>query len=227
MKLIPIAALLLLLTACTTQPSAENADADPFDLQDPIKPVNEVVFGFNLGADRHVIKPVADAYHEVPDLARSGVSNFLSNLHEPANVVNNVLQLDIDAAARSFWRFTLNTTFGLAGLRDFAGENGLPSKDTDFGKTLGRYGIGEGGYVVLPLLGPSTTRDTAGKAVDWFLDPVGWVLTTPQSIAQGVSDGLVAREENDAIVDQLYYQSLEPYSATRASYLQHQAFDWK
>jgi phospholipid-binding lipoprotein MlaA len=171
-----------------------------------------------------VIKPLATAYHYIPGWGRSGISNFLTNLSEPSNVINGVLQLDPNITFTSFWRFALNSTFGLGGLRDFAGENGLKYQYQDFGKTLGRYGIVDGAYVVLPLAGPSTVRDTSGKAVDWFIDPVGWFLNTPETIAQICADGITTRDEQSAIIEQLYYQSLEPYSATRAAYLQRQAF---
>lgn len=209
------------LSACTTAPANSG---DKFEAQDPIKPFNESVFAFNLAADEYAIRPIAQAYHELPLWARGGIGNFLTNLGEPANAVNGVLQLNPQIALTSFWRFALNTTFGFAGVRDFAGENGLKIKKTDFSQTLGRYGVADGAYVVLPIAGPSTARGTAGTAVDWFLDPVGWVLTTPESIAQVAANGIATRDDSGKIIDQLYYDSLEPYSATRAAYLQHQAF---
>lgn len=226
MKSWNIIALCLLLAACATQPSPKPvAVADSFERQDTIKPLNEAIFAFNLKADTYVIKPVAETYHQVPDIVRGGVSNFLSNLHEPAHMVNGVIQLNPDITFTAFWRFMLNTTFGFAGVRDFAGENGLHEKGTNFGKTLRHYHVGEGAYVVLPILGSSTVRGTTGLVVDTFLDPVGYVLSAPLSIAKGVSSGIVAREENADIIDQLYYKSLDPYSATRAAYLQHQALE--
>ena len=220
MKRIFVLTGMILLSACATAPNSD----DPFDARDPIKPVNQAVFSFNLEADRWVIKPVTTVYHHIPDWGRSGISNFLTNLSEPSNVVNGALQLDPNITFTSFWRFALNSTFGLGGLRDFAGENGLKYQDQDFGKTLGRYGVIDGAYVVLPLAGPSTVRDTSGKVVDWFIDPVGWFLNTPETIAQITADGISTRDEQSAIIEQLYYQSLEPYSATRAAYLQHEAF---
>lgn len=223
-KKILIAALLL-LGACAAPPDKNtDSEVDAFELQDPMKPFNQAIFRFNLAADRYVIRPVADAYHYVPTAVRGAVGNALSNLSEPANAANGLLQLNPDVTFTAFWRFTLNSTFGFAGMCDFAAENGLKSKDTDFGKTLGRYGVAEGAYVVLPLAGPSTVRDTAGIAVDWFLDPVGWFLTTPEAIAQMSANAIATRDGDDAIINQLYYDSLEPYTATRASYLQHQAF---
>ena len=211
----------LLVAACASQPSAGGYD-DPFDAQDPIKPLNQSVFGFNLKADSYVIRPVAETYHHVPSWGRQSIGNFLSNLGEPANVVNGVLQADGTLAFTAFWRFALNSTIGFGGMRDFAGENGLKNSDTDFGKTLGVYGAPEGAYLVLPLAGPSTVRDTVGMSVDWFLDPVGWLLTTPESVAQIVADAITTRDAEAPLINQFYYDSLEPYSATRAAYLQHQ-----
>ena len=210
---------LLLLTGCT----APQGD-DPFEARDPLQPVNQKVFAFNVVADRYVIRPAAQGYHYLPLWSRVGIDNFLTNLSEPSNVVNSLLQLDPEGTLTSFWRFTLNTTFGMAGLRDFAGENGLKDHPTDFGRTLGRYGVPKGAYVVLPVMGPSTLRDTAGQGVDWFLDPVGWVLTTPAQIAQAVVDGVNTRDQQSGVIDRLYYQSLSPYVSTRATYLQHEDF---
>lgn len=210
----------LFLSACNNAPNSE----DPFDARDPLKPLNEQVFSFNLAADRWVVKPAAEAYHVLPGWSREGIDNFLTNLEEPNNFVNGVLQLNPKTAFTSFWRFALNSTIGFGGLRDFAGENGLKNQDTDFGKTLGCYGVADGAYVVLPFAGPSTARDTTGKVVDWFLDPVGWFMTTPETIAQITVDGINTRDNESAVINQFYYHSLEPYTSTRAAYLQHQAF---
>ena len=221
-------ATLLAMTACNSASNCvnnENTVGDPFDTCDPARPFNEQVFGFNLFADRNVVGPVAHGYHQtVPPLGRKTVDNFLTNLKEPSNFINSTLQGDATAAATSFWRFVLNTTVGFAGIRDFAGENGLKYKDQDFGKTLGSYGIGDGAYVVLPILGPSNVRDTTGKVVDVFLDPVGWVFTTTESVIQDTADGINQRNQNNGVINQFYYQSLDPYTASRAAYLQHQAF---
>lgn len=221
MKKIYAFTALLLLSGCVTPPIK---DGDPFDAKDPIKPVNQQIFAFNLVADKNVIKPVAETYHQAPEEARDVVSNFLSNLGEPENFVNGVLQLDPELALTAFWRFVLNTTYGLAGTRDFAGENGLKEKDTNFGKTLGRYKLDEGAYVVLPIIGPSTVRDTVGKVIDALIDPVGMAISTPEAIVKASANGIVTRDGKSKVIDQLYYESIEPYSATRAAYLQHQAF---
>jgi phospholipid-binding lipoprotein MlaA len=223
-NILALLAVAALLSACGDYDHCvdNNSEGDAFEKCDPYKPVNEKIFTFNLYADKWVIGPVAHAYHEVPDEGRAAVSNFLTNLSEPLQVIDTTFQGNLQGAGISLWRFILNSTFGFGGLRDFAGENGLPYQDQDFGKTLGTWGIDQGPYVVLPLVGPSTTRNTGGYVVDWFADPVGWYENTWTDVGQTVADGIVTRDEQDAIVDQLYYQSLEPYSATRAAYLQHE-----
>ena len=226
MKKYILTVLAALLTSCASlhPQGQDDADIDPFELRDPIRPVNHAVFSFNLKADKYAVKPVADTWHHAPSWVRSGASNFLSNLGEPANVINGVLQLNPDIAFTALGRFIINSTVGVAGLADVAADNGINNKGTAFAETLGHYGVTQGAYVVLPLAGPSTVRDTTGLVVDWFMDPVGWFLTTPQSVAQATSDAIVAREESGDIVDQLYYTSIDPYTASRAAYLQHQAF---
>lgn len=228
MKKALILTLLVLVTACSSSSECSRTPAvgtgDPFDACDPIKPVNESIFQFNLMADEYVIAPVAHAYHYIPETGRTMIDNFLTNLAEPSNVLNSTLQGDLQAAGTSLWRFILNSTFGFAGLRDFAGENGLKYNEQNFNKTLASYGVNDGAYVVLPIFGPSSVRDTAGKVVDWFTDPVGWYLNTPQSIAEDVTDGINTRDQQDAIVQQFYYDALDPYAASRAAFLQHQGF---
>ena len=224
--------VLAVLSGCASTPSMQKAgsdktvaeDVDPFDARDPIKSVNKATFGFNLYADRYVIKPVAGEYHHLPSPVRTSVDSFLNNLDEPLNFINGVLQADPKGAAISLSRFVMNTAIGVGGLFDVATPNGLPDQDQSFSKTLRRYGVSEGPYVVLPLLGPSTVRDTTGQVVDFFIDPVSYFLTTPENIAQAAANGIDTRDENDAIIDELYYKSIEPYSTTRAAYLQHQAF---
>ena len=219
--------MVLTLTACSGSNGshgcveASTGDPDTFEQCDPWQPVNEQVFSFNLFTDRWITGPIAHTYHEVPKDGRVAVDHFLTNLGEPHNMVNGALQGDMLATTTSLWRFLLNSTFGLGGLRDFAGENGLKYQDQSFGKTLQSYGIDDGPYLVVPIAGPSNIRDTTGMVVDWFLDPVGW---SSVSIAQDVADGINERDQDNAIIEQYYYRSLEPYSATRAAYLQHQAF---
>lgn len=135
---------------------------------DPLEPYNRGMTEFNDKVDAAVLKPVATVYQDfTPALVRTGVSNFFTNIGDAWSFVNNVLQLRPEGALNSAVRFTVNTFFGLGGLLDIAGEMGVDRYKQDFGLTLGRWGVPPGPYVVLPLLGPSTVRDTLAMPVDW------------------------------------------------------------
>ena len=148
-----------LLTGCATV-----ARPDP---NDPLESYNRSMTRFNDQVDAMVLKPVATAYREVtPAPVRTGVSNFFANIGDVWSFVNNVLQLRAEAAGSSFMRVNVNTVFGLGGLLDVASELGIERYKQDFGLTLGRWGVGTGPYLVLPILGPSTLRDTLALPVD-------------------------------------------------------------
>ena len=148
-----------LLTGCATV-----ARPDP---NDPLESYNRSMTRFNDQVDAMVLKPVATAYREVtPAPVRTGVSNFFANIGDVWSFVNNVLQLRAEAAGSSFMRVNVNTIFGLGGLLDVASELGIERYKQDFGLTLGRWGVGTGPYLVLPILGPSTLRDTLALPVD-------------------------------------------------------------
>lgn len=150
---------LALLQGCASGPAANPAD--------PLEPFNRTVFNFNEGLDRAVLKPVATAYQNVtPQPVRTGVTNFFENISDAWSFVNNVLQARPVEAADSFFRFTTNTLWGVGGIFDVASALKIPKHKEDFGQTLGTWGVGAGPYVVLPLLGPSSVRDTAGLVVD-------------------------------------------------------------
>ena len=160
-----------LLTGCATV-----ARPDP---NDPLESYNRSMTNFNDQVDAMVLKPVATAYREVtPAPVRTGVSNFFANIGDVWSFVNNVLQLRAEAAGSSFMRVNVNTIFGLGGLLDVASELGIERYKQDFGLTLGRWGVGTGPYLVLPILGPSTLRDTVALPVDMkgnvvrYVDPV-------------------------------------------------------
>jgi len=140
---------------------------------DPLEPLNRAVFGFNDAADRAVIKPVARAYRAVlPGFVRTGVSNFFSNLEDIWISVNDVLQGKFQQGVDDFGRVLFNSTFGIAGIFDFASGLGLQKHNEDFGQTLGSWGVGSGAYLVLPILGPSTIRDGFGLLLDTQADLV-------------------------------------------------------
>jgi len=149
----------LMLVGCAAGPQANP--------QDPFEPYNRSMSRFNEAVDEAVLKPVATGYQQaVPALARTGVSNFFANLGDAWSFVNNTLQLRGEAAMSSFFRFSINTFFGLGGMLDIASEMRLERYKQDFGLTLGHWGVPAGPYVVLPLLGPSTVRDTVALPVD-------------------------------------------------------------
>ena len=139
---------------------------------DPIEGFNRAVFSFNDTADKVVLKPAAEAYRFVtPNFVQTGISNFFGNLGDLWSAVNQLLQGRVEAGVSSLMRVAINTTFGIGGLVDFSTEARLPRQKSDFGQTLGRWGVGSGPYVVVPLLGPSTLRDTAALPVDITFDP--------------------------------------------------------
>jgi phospholipid-binding lipoprotein MlaA len=145
--------------------------ATPGNPADPLEKMNRAVFAFNDVADKAVLTPVAKGYRAViPGFMRTGISNFFSNLEDVWISVNDVLQGKFQQGMEDATRVLFNSTFGIAGLFDFASDNGLPKHSEDFGQTLGVWGITSGPYVVLPLFGPSTFRDGLGLLVDGRAD---------------------------------------------------------
>lgn len=156
-RLAALAFSALLLTGCAT---TGNPD-------DPLEGYNRAMFSFNEQVDKVVLKPAAQVYEAVlPSPVRTGVGNVLGNLADPWIGLNNLLQGKVAEAMSDFMRFAFNSTWGLLGLLDIASEAGLPKHDEDLGQTLGRWGVGEGAYIVLPLFGPRTVRDAVALPVD-------------------------------------------------------------
>lgn len=144
--------------------------------KDPIEGFNRAVFAFNEGLDTVLIKPVAQGYDAVlPTPVRTGVTNFFGNIADLFIGVNNLLQGKPDQALSDLGRVAINSTIGILGLFDVATEAGLEKHEEDFGQTFGRWGAGDGAYVVIPVFGPRTVRDTAGLVLDMAVDPVGSV----------------------------------------------------
>ncbi len=150
---------LLVLAGCASGPNVNP--------RDPLEPFNRGVYKVNDAIDTAVLKPVATAYRDVtPSFVQRGVGNFFANLQDAWSFVNNALQFKGQAAGESLMRFGVNSTFGLAGLLDVATEMNIERHTKDFGHTLGYWGVAPGPYLVLPLLGPSTLRDTAALPID-------------------------------------------------------------
>ena len=147
---------------------------------DPLEPFNRAVFAFNDTVDTAVIKPVAKGYRRVvPGILRTGISNFFSNLEDVWISVNDVLQGKFQQGVDDFGRVLFNSTFGIAGIFDFASELGFRKHNEDFGQTLGWWGVGSGAYLVLPILGPSTIRDGFGLLLDTQADLVFYIDGVP------------------------------------------------
>lgn len=140
---------------------------------DPIEPVNRVVHNFNEFLDRWLLRPTATVYRAVmPEFGERGVRNFFSNIGEVRNATHNTLQGKFGSAASSTSRFLINSTVGMAGLFDVATKIGISVQQEDLGQTLGVWGFGSGPYLVLPILGPSSLRDSFGIVADPFLSPI-------------------------------------------------------
>lgn len=176
----------LFLTGCASTKTTASASANNQNsANDPLESMNRTVFNFNEMVYDNVFDPVARGYKRVtPDPVELVVGNFFSNLNEVVVITNSVLQLNYESALASSARLLVNTTFGIFGMIDIASDISavsdinLNKRNEDFGQTLGRYGVGSGPYIVLPLLGPSSVRDTFGIAVDsFFMDPVAQGVT--------------------------------------------------
>jgi phospholipid-binding lipoprotein MlaA len=211
-----LAAALLGLSALAGCASGPTADA-----RDPLEPLNRSIYEFNEGVDRAIVKPVATAYVDVmPSPVRAGVGNFFDNLRDAWSAVNAALQARPREAAENTMRFAVNTTMGLAGVLDVASEMGIERTTLDFGQTLGRWGVPPGPYLMLPLLGPSTLRDTAALPVDRQGNPVssvGHVQTRNELTVLRLVD---TRASLLRAGEMLEGAALDRYSFVRDSYLQ-------
>ena len=206
------------------EPSFAAESPPPPRVADPIEPVNRGIFYVNDKLYRWVLKPVAKGYtYVVPEFLRIGVRNFFFNLATPIRAVNTLLQGKVTATGTELARFGINSTIGMAGLFDAAKDWGLDRTDEDTGQTLGFWGLGNGFYIVLPILGPSTARDTVGIVGDTFLDPLTYLLRPRDAIY-----ARVVRSENDLSFrlneyEELTAASVDPYVAVRNAYIQHRA----
>jgi phospholipid-binding lipoprotein MlaA len=181
---------------------------------------NRRVFAFNEGFIRWVMRPIARAYQAVlPEFLREMVARGFDNLESPVIFANDMMQLDPCRAGRTITRFVLNSTVGIAGTFDVASEMGLPRHDTDFGETLGRWGVRSGTYLMLPVLGPSTARDTLGELVDTALRPEIWLLGGFPRLAITGGDGLATYDIQAERLDALRDTSIDFYAALRSAYL--------
>lgn len=217
LKLLLLIAVAALLTGCAT---AAN--------RDPLESMNRGIYKFNDVTDRALFKPVATAYKNVaPTPVRKGFNNFFNNLYSVTSVLNNLLQLKFANAFSEAGRFVINSTFGLAGFIDVAGMDNIPVHKEDFGQTLGHWGVGNGAYLVLPFLGPSTVRDTTGLVFDTVTtDPITYTHNIGEIRLHNqlrAGQFLDRRTELLDAKDFIDNAALDPYAFMRDAYLQRRA----
>ena len=206
------------LVAATVCGCATRMNANPHD---PWESFNRSVFSFNDAADKAIFKPAATVYRDVtPSLVRAGVTNFFGNLDDAWSFVNSVLQLKLAAALSNFMRFNVNTVMGIGGIFDVASEMRIERYREDFGQTLGRWGVEPGPYLVLPILGPSTLRDTVALPVDFKGDISANLSNIPTRNSLKVLDQLDTRAGLLILSNSLDEVALDKYTFTRDAFLQ-------
>jgi len=199
---------------------------------DPLEPLNRFVFSINEILDFALLRPVAEIYRAVtPDPLKRGVSNVLDNLFAPVSFLNHIFQGEPERATVTLFRFLLNSSIGFLGISDFASDRGYPRYDTDFNQTLITWGIDTGPYLVLPLLGSSSFRGTAGFVADYYADPLNIYLNNHHhwkyhywlTVRYGF-DMLRNREKVIETIDNLRSGSFDFYITMRSIYFQRQAY---
>jgi phospholipid-binding lipoprotein MlaA len=190
--------------------------------KDPLESMNRGIYKFNDTVDKAAIKPIAGAYKAVvPSPLRTGVNNFFTNLGTVVTLINDLLQLKLDKAMTDAGRLAINSTFGIGGLIDVASMDNIDKNNEDFGQTLGYWGWTDSTYLVLPLLGPSTLRDTGGLVVDSaFFDPLYYIEDVPARNSAIALKFVDRRSQYLPASDLLDEAALDPYAFMRDAYMQ-------
>lgn len=214
----------LLVAGCASNQD-QSVMGDEVAISDPLESTNRAVFKFNEAVDDAIIHPVVKGYRfVVPKEARNSLGNFLRNLNSPVIFANEVLQGDLEGAGNVVLRAVINTFAGFGGLFDFAGKEGLPHEGEDFGQTLATWGLDHGPYLVVPILGPSTARDSVGYIVDGFADPLRWYLFNIEKpgiyYTRAGLQYLNVRDELMDVLEDLRNSSIDYYASTRSIYYQ-------
>jgi phospholipid-binding lipoprotein MlaA len=233
MKKLIITSLISLMLAINVSADTDGENSlskkNPREVKDCFEDVNRVTFSFNQGLDKAIFKPVARGYRKLPSPIRSGTSNALENISSLITIPNNILQGEFKKAGINTGRFVVNTTVGILGVFDVATKMDFPEyKKEDYGQTFGAWGMGAGCYVVLPVLGPSTVRDTIGSFVNAFGDPYfnmsvhgnNQYLDKEVYIATKTISGIDFRAKNLETIDNLEKNSMDFYASVRSLYLQ-------
>jgi len=209
---------------------SSNKSNNQAEVKDCFETINRGVFAFNQGLDKAVFKPLAKGYRKLPQPVRSGTSNVISNLGNVVTIPNNILQGQVKDASMNSLRLIINSTLGIAGIFDVASYYGIEKRDKeDYGQTLGTWGVGEGCYFVLPVLGPSTVRDSIGSLVN-VMGGDAWYNVTVANDTQyfneadyylsRVTSGVDFRAKNLESFDSLEKTSIDLYASIRSLYLQ-------
>jgi phospholipid-binding lipoprotein MlaA len=201
----------------------EEFEENKVEVADPLSPWNRAMFHFNDKFYFWALKPLARGYKAIaPDFIRTGVKNFFRNITTPIRLVNCILQAKANAAAVEFSRFIINTTFGVLGFGNPADKSPklAPPDSEDLGQTFGNYGIGNGFYIVWPILGPSTLRDSIGRVGDYFLNPVSYVEPTEASVGIRAFDTVNTTSFRIGDYESLKKSAVDPYIALRNVYIQ-------
>ncbi len=215
---------LCVLTACASGTTSvqEGGIYDPYEKQ------NRKIHEFNRSLDRSLVRPASRGISLLPDEIEGFIGNFAENLGQPSVVVNSLLQGDLKGAGISTSRFLTNTVLGAGGFIDVAAEFEMPEHTTDFGETLYTWGAGEGPYVELPGLGPSTVRNATGKVVDLFTNPLSYAVDSPEQYygtAASTASRLSDRGRFADTIDSVLYESADSYAQARLIYLQNRRFE--
>jgi phospholipid-binding lipoprotein MlaA len=215
----------LAFAGCTSMSDEPQAQLDAAQAaNDPMEPLNRTIFDANEGFDKAVLLPVAQVYVDVvPDGARDSVHNFIDNLDQPVYFANNVLQGDFNHAGDTLGRFVINSTIGIGGLFDVASRWDIPNHPEDFGITLGKWGVGEGPYMVLPFFGPDNPRDATGQVTDIFLDPSTYIHIDGHiywSAGREVAKAIDLRSRNIDNLESIERSSVDYYASMRSLYRQ-------
>jgi phospholipid-binding lipoprotein MlaA len=197
-------------------------------ISDPFEASNRQIHEINKSLDKNIIRPVAVLYGDsTPVKLQSAVNNIAMNFSLPSNSINYILQGEIKSASESSLKFLVNSTLGVVGIYDASSQLGIKSEKTDFGETMAKWGIGEGPYLDILVLGPSNQRDGIGRMVDIVIDPVGLIGAGPKGLATvtSLAFGLSARSQFRESIDSILYQSADSYAQSRLFFLQNRRYE--
>jgi phospholipid-binding lipoprotein MlaA len=230
--LCPAALLVLLLAGCATPPPADDPEAvqEFKEINDPFEPTNRALFAVHEAIDKAVLEPIAIAYRDVlPQPVRSGIRNLLGNLRTPTILTGDLLQGNLERARKTLGRFIVNSTVGVGGIVDVARSYDVHGHSEDMGQTLAVWGVGEGFYMFIPLLGPSSPRDLVGFGTDIVINPFTWIGQGQILDAWNYTRlGMTIVDTREALlepIDAVRKTSLDPYATLRSAYRQRRAFE--